>query len=183
MNKGECRKLVMAKVKLLTKDYKLRASKKVCDKLARLSCFSNSKVVMCYRNTENEIDVDLLALALQKENKLVCFPKMVNDQLVAFYPRNNEFVRGKFDILEPDISSSVQIEKEAIDVIIVPVVAFDKKCHRLGHGKGYYDRYLADYKGLKIGVGFKQQYVKQLPIDDCDIQLDMIITNLEKYHK
>ena len=64
-----------------------------------------------------------------------------------------------------------------IDVFLVPGVAFDKQGYRLGRGGGFYDRYLQDCKGLKIGIAFSCQVSKAaLPRESHDIPMDMLIT-------
>jgi hypothetical protein len=68
---------------------------------------------------------------------------------------------------------------DKIDVFIVPMCAFDKKLMRAGFGKGYYDKFLADKKGLKIGVAFSCQEVEQIFKKSTDVCMDMIITEKE----
>ena len=68
------------------------------------------------------------------------------------------------------------------DVIIVPMLGFDKKLHRIGYGGGYYDRFLAtQLQAAKIGVCFEQLQVDQLPIETNDIAMDKIITESTIY--
>jgi 5-formyltetrahydrofolate cyclo-ligase len=67
------------------------------------------------------------------------------------------------------------------EILIIPGLLFDKNFNRLGRGAGYYDRYLANFKGIKIGVCFEEQITDQLEVDDKDIKVDLIITNKEKY--
>ena len=84
---------------------------------------------------------------------------------------------GSFGILEPDPNTSVKVELGAIDVLLVPGVGFDRKCRRLGRGKGYYDHTLVHYKGLKIGIGAAVQVlVEDLPVAPHDVAMDMVVT-------
>lgn len=70
------------------------------------------------------------------------------------------------------------------DVIIVPMLGFDKKLHRLGYGAGYYDKFLlAQPKAKKIGVCFEVGKVTKLPSEPHDIALDMIITEDKVYRR
>ena len=92
---------------------------------------------------------------------------------------NNNFIKNSFGILEPDKSKSILINKNNIDVIIVPLVGFDANKNRLGHGGGYYDRYLVGYKGLKIGVGFSIQKLDSIETTKNDIPMDIIISENE----
>jgi 5-formyltetrahydrofolate cyclo-ligase len=67
------------------------------------------------------------------------------------------------------------------EVLIIPGLLFDKNFNRLGRGAGYYDRYLANFKGLKIGVCFDEQLTEQIETHENDIKVDLIITNKEIY--
>ena len=71
------------------------------------------------------------------------------------------------------------IRPQALDVILVPLVAFDAQCRRLGHGAGYYDRYLAQTDALRIGVGFACQKVDAIYALPHDIAMDLIVTEEE----
>ena len=66
------------------------------------------------------------------------------------------------------------------DVVLIPMVAFDKKKNRLGYGGGYYDRYISsledNYRIIKIGIGFSFQKINNLPTNKYDKKLDFIIT-------
>jgi len=83
---------------------------------------------------------------------------------------------GNFKILEPN-SSCQQIAAETIDLILVPAIAFDFSGHRLGYGAGFYDRYLPRAKNaFKVGLTYAQNFVKELPKQDHDCAVDIIIT-------
>ncbi len=79
---------------------------------------------------------------------------------------------GKFHIFEPPSASPCITP----DVLIVPLLAFDKGGHRLGYGQGHYDRYLSDHKALTIGVGFKGQEIEKIPHQPHDFSLNYILT-------
>ena len=82
---------------------------------------------------------------------------------------------GKKGIPEPD-----KIKKVYPDVLLVPLVAFDKYKYRLGYGGGYYDRYINKIKKIKkvltIGFAFSFQKIEALPINKYDKKLDFILT-------
>ena len=101
----------------------------------------------------------------------------VNNQMNFFSWQKNEvlFV-NKFGILEP---AKTQIKIP--DIMLVPILAFDKNKYRLGYGKGFYDRYLNKYLKqfkniLTVGVAFSFQRHHKLPINQNDVKLDFIIT-------
>ena len=75
------------------------------------------------------------------------------------------------------VNSDIATENPRLDVIIVPMLGFDKKLHRIGYGGGYYDRLLARYpQALKIGVCFEQGRLEHLPAEPHDIPLNLIVT-------
>ena len=61
------------------------------------------------------------------------------------------------------------------DLVIVPGLAFSSKGERLGQGGGYYDRYLKEYKGIKIGICFSEQLNESIPADEHDIRVDYVV--------
>ena len=106
----------------------------------------------------------------------------VNNQMNFFSWQKNEvlFV-NKFGILEP---AKTQIKIP--DIMLVPVLAFDKNKYRLGYGKGFYDRYLNKYLKqfkniLTVGVAFSFQRHHKLPINQNDVKLNYIITEKGVY--
>ncbi len=112
------------------------------------------------------LSMDLLLPVIDKKN------------LMNFYSWKKGAVLfvNKFGILEP-----VKTQAKIPDIILVPMVAFDKKKYRLGHGKGFYDLYLNKYLRrfkniLTVGVAFSFQKYHKLPINRDDVKLDFIIT-------
>lgn len=80
-------------------------------------------------------------------------------------------------VSHPQVLPGAPISSGVFDVVIVPVVAFDSSCNRLGHGGGWYDRFLAiQPNALKIGLAFDIQQAEQLPIEPHDVTLDYVIT-------
>lgn len=125
-------------------------------------------------------EVDLTML-LQECNYRFAVPKTFCDMTIRFYllDKETQLVKSTLGIYEPMDAEEIH----ALDVLIVPLVAFDEQCNRLGHGKGYYDRYLEHYKGLKIGVAHECQKVEQVYACSHDVPLDMIITEEKIYQR
>lgn len=105
----------------------------------------------------------------------LCLVNMEESYSLAFYPMPLS------KIVKQGLEFEPSLEKVEPDVVLVPGLAFDKECNRLGRGRGYYDRYLSHYKGLKIGVFFERQLVEKVPTEENDIKLDLIITDQKKY--
>ncbi|MFT5171211.1 MAG: 5-formyltetrahydrofolate cyclo-ligase [Candidatus Marinamargulisbacteria bacterium] len=133
----------------------------------------------CFAALQTEVSLSLLFSKLT--DKELFFPRFQNDHYVLSrieaYP--DGFQAGKYQIDEPDptLPTISQNEaKTAIDIWLIPGLGFDRNMNRLGRGKGYYDQFLKDATGLKIGVGFDCQICESIPVDPWDIQMDHVIT-------
>jgi 5-formyltetrahydrofolate cyclo-ligase len=95
---------------------------------------------------------------------------------VACVVANHDEIRiGSFGVLEP-IAGCPVVPLNQLDFILVPGVAFDLVGRRLGRGKGFYDRLLAEVRGHKCGVAFDAQIVAEVPEEPHDIRVDSILT-------
>ena len=112
------------------------------------------------------LNQNILLPVVDKNNKMNFFSWKKNELLFV----------NKFGMLEP-----AKTHVKVPDVILVPILVYDKKKYRLGYGKGYYDRYLKKYLKqykniLTVGVAFSFQKHHKLPINHNDVKLDFIIT-------
>ena len=127
-----------------------------------------------------EVDVLQIIEKLEKQKYKISLPKIKNNLFMDFYSwsTNNPLIVNKYGIPEP-VSNKIVYP----DILLVPLVAFDKKLNRIGYGGGFYDRYLKRLKKIKkiitIGLAYSFQEVKKIPINDYDIKLDFIITEKE----
>lgn len=172
MQKAEARRLSKSNVAKMSDAEKEWASGAIADALSSLDAFTHAYRVFVYLGTQNEPDTqEIVGLALMLE-KVVCVPRTKGDdmQAIAITPYT-DFKRNRWGILEPVRSHAV----DDIDVAVVPLVAFDG-LKRLGHGKGYYDRYLANHDCYVIGLAFDCQGVIDLQTDAHDIPLDCLVT-------
>src|SRR5690625_1208076 len=87
------------------------------------------------------------------------------------------------DLYEPTEDISKLIQKNEIDLIVVPGLLFDQRGYRIGYGGGYYDRYLNNYMNDKISIAMEEQVVNYIPYDEHDIPVDTIITEKNIYEK
>lgn len=168
------RQIAYTKRKALTMDEVQIKSKAI---LSRLEPYLNGciGIYMAYGK-----EVDLTSL-LTYPNITCCVPVCDANHQMRFYlvDETTVFTKNHYGILEP-VNAKV-IEKNKIDKILVPMVAFDAQKHRMGHGKGYYDRYLKDYQGMKIGVAFECQKLPQLDVYPHDIPMDLIMSEDAQY--
>jgi len=119
-------------------------------------------------------------------NKIVGVPRMVDSKTIKFYRIHDTTAdsldEGRHGILEPK-ETSAEIS-EAIDLLIVPGIAFDIHGNRLGHGTGYYDRFLSrNNKSVTIGLTFDKQVLKAqiLPHNVYDMKIDKVVTESGMY--
>ncbi len=117
------------------------------------------------------------------------FPKDLQIEGVSFvYPRvkgpilefllGPDFIEGPYGILEPDPRTAVEVDLTSIVGLFIPALAYDHLGTRLGRGKGYYDRALAHYEGLKVGVAWDNQIsTDPLPCEEHDLHVDLVMTD------
>jgi 5-formyltetrahydrofolate cyclo-ligase len=132
--------------------------------------------LLLYSALPDEVPTQTLLDKLTAQGKTVLLPKVVSDEDMELrhYTGKADLQQGAFGIMEP--CGKVFTDYDSIDVAIVPGMAFDQQGHRLGRGKGYYDRFLAKIpKVYKIGLCFSWQLVDEVPCDEHDIIMDEII--------
>ncbi len=83
---------------------------------------------------------------------------------------------GIFGLLQPEENNLIPTDPARASLIIVPGIAFDLRGHRIGYGRGYYDRLLSDMPCLKLGLAYDFQLVESLPARKDDIPVDLVIT-------
>lgn len=106
------------------------------------------------------------------------FPRVDGDQLKFYRADTSEFTRSSFGVLEPKPEPSRLVPLSEISWMLVPGLGFDRRGVRLGRGKGYYDKALANYNGLSIGVCFNQSVTNtHLPKEPHDCVLNWIVTD------
>ena len=133
--------------------------------------------IVAYYSLPDEVCTHQLLDELLAAGKNVYLPKVVSDteMVLCRYTGRDSLQKGAFGILEPTGPVMPKEKYNDIKVVLVPGVAFDKENRRLGRGKGYYDRFLAAFKGKTIGVCFDFQKVAEVPVDAHDITVDCVV--------
>ncbi len=133
--------------------------------------------VMAYWPLPDEVDIRPLLDELVKEGNAIILPKVLDDNTMELrrYTSRADLAEGAFHILEP--VGEAFTDYHQIDVALIPGMAFDVSGHRLGRGRGYYDRFLAALPHLcKIGVCFPFQRVAEVPAEEHDIIMNEVIS-------
>lgn len=130
-------------------------------------------IVAGYYTMSTEIDCNYILKELAKTHT-VALPSIQGDHLVfrEWDTKESSLVKGKFGIPEP------QGNQVTPQVVLAPLLGFDDNCFRLGYGGGFYDKAFEHLEALKIGVAFSTQQVKQLPVEEFDMPLDFVVTEL-----
>jgi 5-formyltetrahydrofolate cyclo-ligase len=173
------REQVRTRVKSITAAACAAAATAICARLRILAIWRSAQSVLMFAPMADEPDIwPLLGEALAT-GKHVALPSYVPGPNVYVARRigdlDRDVVAGKFGVREP-AASCAEIPLNQLDLVLVPGVAFDARGRRLGRGKGFYDRLLADVRGSKCGVAFDEQLVATVPDGPRDIPLNCILT-------
>lgn len=184
--KQRVRQKICAQRALLTHAEIKSKSTLVCQRILSLNEFQNAKDIALYVAFSGEIDCHMLFEAALKSHKNCYLPVLAHQQLHFIQVDDKTpLISNRFGILEPAFESQRLIKPELFDLVIVPLVAFDKSCHRLGMGKGYYDRtfhFKTQNTGpTLVGVAYEFQKLLKVPSTTLDVPLDCVVTEKKIY--
>jgi 5-formyltetrahydrofolate cyclo-ligase len=176
MNKSELRHIIRECKRQYSSQELKSLSLHIIKRIEQHPKMLQANTVLLYYSLPDEVYTHSLIEKLYKERKEILLPKVVGDgeMELRVYEGKGSMHEGAFHIMEP--SGLLFTNYKDIDLAIVPGMSFDKDGNRLGRGKGYYDRFLAQAPHLyKIGVCFDFQKVGRVPFDKTDIPMDEII--------
>lgn len=173
----EDKKSLRQQIRRLKKEYSpeqlMAQSEVIMGKLERKPDFERAQSVMLYASLPDEVQT-LAFLDKWKNSKQIILPTVVGDDIIPVeLTADSQMVEGDFHILEPENHPY----SGRLDLIVVPGMAFDKTGHRLGRGKGFYDRFLIKYPEVKtIGICFDFQLLDSIPTEPHDRVVDEVVT-------
>jgi len=158
-------------------EVKHRADREILSNLETLAVFCKADIIAFYVSLLSEVDTRIIIQKYLK-SKIIAVPKIEEKPHLGFYHLRawSDLRFGKMGILEPEAKLE-KIDLSAIQLIIVPGIAFDRKGYRLGFGEGYTDFLLAQIHSPKIGLAYEWQVVPTLPRGPLDQAVDIIITD------
>lgn len=187
IDKGSLRKIARerrhAYVTNLTFGTLERVAMRVVEQIQAYFQIPKDYVISTYFPREDELNVRLLNLVLHDEGHVMAYPRVELDGTISFREVTSvkQLQTGSFGLMEPPETAPVVHP----DLLFVPLLAFDKRCHRLGYGKGHYDKALAqaraDRKVLAIGLAYDMQKIDEIPNEPFDQQLDYVVTEAQIY--
>lgn len=134
-----------------------------------------AKTVCVYMPAGNEIDTTEIIRYCKENGKRLAAPRVSGDTMEFYYfTDETDMEQGAYDIWEPTGTEAVEDEES---LVIMPGVAFDLSCNRIGYGKGYYDRYLSAHPRMKkVALAYDFQIVGRIKREVHDVRPDMVVT-------
>lgn len=159
------------------KQYSAADASAVISRLKENPYFQQARILLLYSALPDEVPTQTLLDGLIAEGKTILLPRVTSDTEMELrrYTGTDDLQAGAFGILEP--TGERFTDYETIEVAVVPGMAFDIHGHRLGRGKGYYDRFLTKIPhAYKIGICYPSRLLDLVPTDDNDILMDEVIS-------
>ncbi|WP_203246911.1 5-formyltetrahydrofolate cyclo-ligase [Sporosarcina beigongshangi] len=179
MTKKVMRNQVLALMNNMNRDEHKELSLAIVNRLIQTAEFHDAETIGLTLSRFPEVDTRPLIEAAWEAGKRVTVPKCIKEtrdmdfRLITSYTHLETVY---MDLLEPIVVETVAVEKDSIDLQIVPGVVFSNEGYRIGFGGGYYDRYLADYNGHRLSLAFDCQINGLVPVKSHDIPVHKIIT-------
>ena len=171
--KNEIRYKIKSLRTLLSESARKTAAEEVFNRLEQTAAFLLADRIMMYHSLPDELYTHDFLKKWQGRKRFY-LPRVNGVNLEVLPYEESRLELGSFHIEEP--TGNDVTNPEEIELVVVPAVAYDKKGKRLGRGKGFYDRFLQHTKATKVGVGYEFQLFEELPSEEHDVPMDIIIT-------
>lgn len=174
----------------LNSTFKQEVSAQIIQKLISHPVLQKSHIIASYLAADHEIDLQAWFTHAWQRKKLCYLPLALDTKKLAFgeYHNNTRLQQNRWKILEP-LQNDQCLLPHQLEVVLVPLIAFDQNGYRLGRGLGYYDRsfsFLLSNPRPKnpylIGVSYQFQAVKSIFSNPWDVPLNEVITETAHYH-
>lgn len=163
----------------LTPEVRTEAARVIAERVLDLPEMQDVRAVLVYGASPEEADPAVLEATLRERGVRIAYPRVAGPQELELHwiGDRSELVPGSFGLLQPSAEATCALP-EHIDAIIVPGVAFDEACGRVGYGRGYYDWLLGGSCATipSIGIAFDEQIVADVPCEDRDWRLTVVVT-------
>jgi len=180
--KENLRSQILEKLRSKDPQERLTESREIKRRLFQEESFQRAKCIMFYASKEYEVDTtDMIEGALSLGKRVVL--PVTETQKKRLIPSEikdpkADLTKGAFGIYEPKREKMKAVDLKDIDMIVVPGVVFDKKGNRIGHGKGYFDRFLKSLpkKIPTIALAFRCQLLERIKTLSWDVSVTKVIT-------
>ncbi len=175
------RRELLARRAGLDEKYKKEVDAAIAERLSSLPEWQSAELILLYCSYGDEVDTGELARRAISEGKCIAYPRceLGEEKTMDFYEcSREELIEGYKNIPEPP-SRAPRVQACKNTLCIVPALAFDKEKNRLGYGGGFYDRYLAGFDGITVGLCRGEFLFDELPREVHDLPIKIIITEGE----
>lgn len=174
--KSELRRFIRAQKKRHTAAQLAAMSEEICSRVLASAWWQEASTLLLYYPLADEVDVRPLIREAFEDGKRVLLPVCVGDELeLRLYEGEASLAKGAFGIMEPRGSLFAPEHYPDIQLAVIPGMAFDRAGHRLGRGKGYYDRLLPKLTKARLqGICFPFQLLDEVPADTHDIPVHAV---------
>ncbi|WP_325058516.1 5-formyltetrahydrofolate cyclo-ligase [Lentibacillus cibarius] len=179
LDKKNLRKKAITLLKNIPDSERRKIEQKLKDNLVTTNAWKTAEVIGITVSKGFEWDTKPIIQTAWKEGKTVCVPKCLpKERKLDFYVLDtyDQLETVFHDLLEPNPDATERVDKEMIDLLVVPGLLFDNNGFRIGFGGGYYDRFLTDFSNRKLSLASTKQIVEHFPPDSFDIPVESIIT-------
>lgn len=181
MDKKELRRYIREQKRHFTPQQLGEMSLSIMSSVLTHPRIQEADTILMYHSLPDEVDTHSALDQLLAMGKKVFLPKVVSDTEMTIHEytgADSLQPSEPYGILEPT-TPELSIVNCQLSIAIVPGMAFDRQGHRLGRGKGYYDRFLSQIPNIyKIGVCFPFQMLESIPSESTDVVMDEVITSL-----
>ena len=172
--KKQLRKLIAGRKAKIPGSTLKELSTGILETLEQHPVFQFAQTILLYYSMKDEVHTHDF-IEKWSGQKRILLPAVIGEELeLRLYSTPDDLAVGAYNIKEP--IGEVFHDYSAIDLAIIPGVAFDRQGYRLGRGKGYYDRLLPEVAAYKVGICFPFQVVEEIPTEAFDIRMDEVIS-------
>ena len=174
--KARLRRQVRGQLATMPDHLRLAEDHALFDAFLCLSQVQQAQTLFLFYGVGTEPNTSVLIQQLIALGKTVALPRMLagHGMDVLVYDPARPLVQNKFGLWEPDAACPA-LEPDQIDLVLVPALCYDRHNYRLGMGGGYYDRWLAQYHGMTVGLCRAALLCERVPIEEHDQPVDLVI--------
>lgn len=178
--KKQIRKEILDIRDSLEEEIRNKWNESIFSRLINSEFYKRARTIFIFVSFKSEVDTHKIIEYSIEKGKIICVPKIKSKQIgieVFKIDSFKDLKEGYFNILEP-VEGCISVDKNDIDLILMPGVAFDRHGGRIGYGGGFYDRFLSSMNKTadKIVLAYNFQVLDEVPMEENDVRVDGIIT-------
>lgn len=177
------RKVMLQKRKELSDSEIAVKNSAITEKLLELEKVQSAELILPFVSARGEVGTREFISKCLEAGKTVAVPRCIDGSNMEFCVIHtfDDLEKGMYGIDEPKQHCEIiKAENAQNSVLIVPALCFNPDGYRLGYGKGYYDRFISRYKGYTVGVCYSEFMTDDIPVDEYDRCVDIVITEKQK---